>query len=200
MARPLADPELRRKIAVAVFTLVAEHGIDGVRMRAASLATGLSTGTLNYHFENKRGLVRFALQYAYAAPPDWSEHQGDTSSALARLFRRYVLDREEVRTWWRFFCAVTAHAGHDAFFRKCQTDTQEKLVAFFGDVLRAGQRRGEVPRALDADVEAEHAVALAHGVALRQLTSPGRPGIALAKRILEAEIRRLCVSRTSVRL
>jgi len=200
MARPLADPELRRKIAVAVFTLVAEHGVDGVRMRTASSATGLSTGTLNYHFTNKQGLVRFALQYAYAAPPDWSAHSGDTKSALERLFRRYLLDRDDVRTWWRFFCAVTAHAARDAVIRKCQVEAQEQLVGFFADVLGAGQKRGDVSRSLDAADEAEHAVALAHGVALRQLTSPGKAGLTLAKRILDAEIKRLCASRTNVRL
>ncbi len=200
MARPLADPELLRKVAVAVFTLVGKHGIEGFRMRAVSAETGLSTGTLNHHFANKQGLLRFALQYAYATPPDWSAHAGDTRTALRRLFRRYLLDRKNVRMWWRFFCAVTAHAAHDRYFASWQEDTQSKLIAFFADVLRAGVERGEIIRTADVRMEAERAVAFAHGVALRQLTDPGKATLALAEALLDAEIERLCQSRTSVRL
>ena len=123
VARPRADPELLRKIAVAVFELVAARGVDGASMRAVAGATGLSTGTLNYHFTNKRGLVHFALHYAYATPPDWREHAGHASKGLARLLRRYVLARDDVRAWWRFFCAVTAHAARDCLPRSSRRPT-----------------------------------------------------------------------------
>ncbi|WP_394846489.1 TetR family transcriptional regulator [Pendulispora brunnea] len=200
MARPRADPTLLRQVAIAVFGLVADHGIDGTSMRAVAAATGLSTGTLNYHFENKRGLIRFALSYAYQPPPDWSAHEGDTGSALRRLFQRYLLQRDQVRVWWRFWCAITAAASSDPEMAEWQMRTHQALVGFFAAVLGPAERRGELASRVDADAEAERLVALAHGLALRQLVDPRPEVFDLCKSLLEQEIERVCTSRTDVRL
>src|SRR5262245_55015778 len=110
MARPHADATLLRRVVIQVFELIARHGVDGTSMRLVANELGLSTGTLNYHFRNKAGLLEAALDYAYREPFDWSEHAADSRRALRRLLQRYVLRRRDVRAWWRFWCAITAHA------------------------------------------------------------------------------------------
>ena len=58
----------RNEVLQRVTALIGEHGIDGMTMRQVAHATGLSTGTINYHFGNKRGLVLAALASAGEAP------------------------------------------------------------------------------------------------------------------------------------
>ena len=69
MARPRADPELLRKIAVAVFELVAARGVDGASMRAVAGATGLSTrnAELPLHEQARPRALRAPLRVRHAA-------------------------------------------------------------------------------------------------------------------------------------
>ena len=147
-----------------------------------------------------RELIRFALEYAYSTPPDWAAHQGHAANALARLLRRYILRREEVRVWWRFFCAMTAHAPRDPELGAWQAKMQRDLVAFFAGVLSGGVTRGELRLSQEASIEAERLVGLAHGLALRQLLDPRPAVVAACRSLLEAEIAAICTSRTVVRL
>jgi AcrR family transcriptional regulator len=191
MARPHADAALLRKVVVAVFELVARHGVDGASMRVVAGRTGLSTGTLNYHFRNKAGLLEAALDYAYREPLDWAEHSTGARRGLGRLLRRYVLRRREVRDWWRFWCAVTAQAAKDRHIAARQRKNQRALVAFFAKVIASGVESGELRRGLDADREAERLVALAHGVALRQLVDGSNDVIRASEALLASEVRGL---------
>src|SRR5260370_40522365 len=113
MARPHADPDLLRKVVIEVFDLIAVYGVSGASMRRVGVRLGLSTGTLNYHFRNKAGLLAAALDYADREPIDWAEHASEARRALRRLLKRYVLRRAHVRSWWRFWCAGTAHPAND---------------------------------------------------------------------------------------
>src|ERR1700753_3054680 len=99
MARPHADPQLLRRIAIAVFEHVAELGVEGASVRGVARRASLSTGTLTYHYKTKDGLVRAALDYAYRPPSDWKEHESDARSALRRLARRYILTKPDIRVW-----------------------------------------------------------------------------------------------------
>jgi AcrR family transcriptional regulator len=214
MARPLADPNLDRRIAMAVFELVARHGVDGLGVRLVAEAAGLSTGTLNYRFGNKQGLLLAAIDFAYRPPADFSAHAGSPRASLRRLARRYVLRQPKVRVWWRFYFAAVAHAAKDAEVAQRLADNRRSLVLFFAAALAAGAAPGGpadprpegahearlAPAAPEAEEAAERLVALAHGLALRQLTEPGEATVAACERLLEAEIELACRSRTSVQL
>jgi AcrR family transcriptional regulator len=213
MARPLADPNLDRRIAMAVFELVARHGVDGLGVRLVAEAAGLSTGTLNYRFGNKQGLLLAAIDFAYRPPADFAAHAGSPRASLRRLARRYVLRQPKVRVWWRFYFAAVAHAAKDAEVAQRLAHNRRSLVLFFAAALAAEAAPGgpAAPRpegaheallapAPEAEEAAERLVALAHGLALRQLTEPGEATVAACECLLEAEIELACRSRTSVQL
>ena len=69
-----ATRERRRELLRAVSELIARNGIDGMSMRQVADAAGMSTGTINYHFKNKRGLIMAAMDYVYSAPQDWTPY------------------------------------------------------------------------------------------------------------------------------
>jgi TetR/AcrR family transcriptional repressor of bet genes len=200
MGRPLADPDLDRRIVMAVFDLVARHGVDGLGMRRVAAATGLSTGTLNYRFGNKRGLLDAAVDFAYQPPRDLEAHGASTRATLERLLRGYVLRERKVRVWWRFYCALVAHAPKDRALTRRLTERRRALVAFFAAALEAGEARGEI--ALDAPAAriAERIVVVAHGAALGQLVDPSAATLAAAEALLAEEVASACESRTVVQL
>lgn len=191
MARPRADSALLKTVVSEVFELIATRGVDATSVRLVAKRLGLSTGTLSYHFGNKAGLLRAALDYAYREPLDWAEHASDARRGLRRLFRRYVLTRREVRVWWRFWCAMNAYAAKDSSVAKRLRENQRALVDFFARLIASGVERGELARKLDPKREAERLVALAHGLALSQLIDPRRALADESEALLEAEIRRL---------
>lgn len=187
MARPHGDPDLLRKTVFAVMELVAHEGVDAASMRLVAARTGLSTGTLNYHFGNKAGLLAAALDYAYREPPGWSAEGLDAAARLGAVLARYVLRRRRVLVWWRFFVAVSAYAAKDRRVAARLGRHQERLVDYVASlVAAAGQRRaGEARR------EAERLMALAHGAALRQLLEPRPARFAWAEALFAAELRAL---------
>jgi AcrR family transcriptional regulator len=204
MARPIADPNLDRRIALAVFELVARHGVDGLGVRLVADAVGLSTGTLNYRFGNKQGLLLAAIDFAYRPPADFREHAASPPAGLRRLLRRYVLRQHKVRVWWRFYFAVVAHAAKDPAVAQRLADNRRALVLFFAAAIEAGPATPSdapaCPLSPAAEAAAERLVALAHGLALRQLTDPCEATIAACERAFEAEIALACASRTTVQL
>src|SRR5829696_4556120 len=120
--RPAAPAELERhhEVLVAVYELIAAHGIDGTTMRQVAAAAGLSTGTLNYHFTNKRGLILAALDHAFRLPRDWHRYEASATASLSRIGRNFTVDRPQQANWWRFWMEVTAHAARDPELRQHQ--------------------------------------------------------------------------------
>jgi AcrR family transcriptional regulator len=190
MTSPLQDGRLLRRIFKTVFTLVAEEGVDGASLRKVAAATGLTTGTLNYHFGNRQVLLLASLDYAYHPPHDWSWHAVDPRQSLTRLTRRYVLDKDDQRAWWRFWCAMTAHAPRAADLSRRQTENQQTRVAFFRAVLQWGVDQGNFT-AVNPETDSERLVAFAHGLALRQLVDPSAGVVASCCRLLTNEIEAL---------
>src|SRR5690606_4085250 len=103
--------------------LIGEQGIDGMTMRQVARATGMSTGTINYHFTNKRSLILAALDATPAAPA--MAEDGEPLPRLQALFRTFILEDPTVRAWWRFWVEVTAQAARDADLRERQRTRME---------------------------------------------------------------------------
>ena len=107
----------RNEVLHHVTALIGEHGIDGMTMRPVAHATGLSTGTINYHFGNKRGLVLAALASAGEAP-EGSVPGGSPLARLRRLLASFVHDSQERRAWWQFWVEVAAQSARDEELRR----------------------------------------------------------------------------------
>lgn len=190
------DPDLERRILLAVFDLVARHGVDGLGMRRVAEATGLSTGTLNYRFTNKRGLLEAAIDFAYRPPRrrrGECAHAGEASldprETLERVLERYVLEKPSVRVWWRFYAALLAQSSKDAALRRRLSANARALVAFVASSLQAGAAAGTFAFEGPATNLAERLVALAHGLAMQQLLDTSKATSIAARKLLAAEAR-----------
>ncbi len=187
---PLPDAvETRAEVLRAVARLIGEHGVDGMTMRQVAQAAGMSTGTINYHFANKRGLILAALDAAPSAPVE-----GEGGGGLARLhglFRGFILEDDDRRAWWRFWVEVTAQAARDADLRERQRTRMEAQRREVEDLVAVGIERGELRSDLDPALIAEPLLALAYGLAVQQLVSPDAATVRRASDALEGSIREI---------
>jgi AcrR family transcriptional regulator len=186
---PSEGVRTRAEVLRAVIRLIGERGIDGMTMREVARATGMSTGTINYHFTNKRSLVLAALDSAPAAPVEVED--GGPLPQLQALFRTFILEDPDRRAWWRFWVEVTAQSARDADLRERQRVRMEAQRREVEDLVALGVQRGELRVELDAGLIAEPLLALAYGLAVQQLISPDAATVRRASDALEGSIREI---------
>ncbi len=180
--------EIRDRILTAVTKLIAEHGIDGMTMRMVADEAGLSTGTINYHFNNKRGLVIAALERVYRVPDNFGTTKGPAVEKLRVLTQGFVLRTVRTRNWWRFWLDYSAHAARDAELRSHQVERFDRQRAFFENVIAAAVSSGEFPLDVMPELAADTLLNLAYGLALRQTMEPSAQAARDARHVLDASI------------
>ena len=184
----------RNEVLQHVTALIGEHGIDGMTMRQVAHATGLSTGTINYHFGNKRGLVLAALASAGEAP-EGVVPGGSPLSRLRRLLASFVLDAPERRAWWQFWVEVAAQSARDEELRRHERARQAAQRRHVEELIEEGVRREEIRADVDAVTTAESLVALATGLSILQLTAPDDVTVHRASDAIEDAVRAIGTGR-----
>ena len=180
----------RNEVLQHVTALIGEHGIDGMTMRQVAHATGLSTGTINYHFGNKRGLVLAALASAGEAP-EGAVPGGSPLARLRRLLASFVLDTQERRAWWQFWVEVAAQSARDEELRRHERARQTAQRRHVEELIEEGMRRDEIRADVEAAAAAEPLLALATGLAILQLTAPDDVTVRRASDTIEDAVRKI---------
>lgn len=183
--RPGSERQQNHLLGV-VYDLISEHGIDAVTMRQVAQASGVSTGTINYHFKNKENLVISALESAYQLPSDWAEYQGSPAAQLQRLALGYAIKVSDSR-WWCFWINYLAASTRSEEMRAHQETRFDKQLVFWTDLVAEGMRKGEFKPDLDAQTAACELLIIVHGLLAFQFMKPGAKLRTYAKdRILQA--------------
>jgi AcrR family transcriptional regulator len=188
----------RKEVLGVVYEAVSESGVDGVTMRQIAEAAEISTGTINYHFENKHNLLILAMEAAYELPEDWEVYKGSPFSQLQRLAMGYVFRTPRDR-FWRFWINYTAHSTRDEEMREHQNTRYERQRKFWGELLRDGIAAGEVDPEVDPERAANELLLIAHGLVLRQLQSPTAANRDEARDILTERFDHLAAKSPKVR-
>jgi len=187
-SRPRPGQEwTRRHVLETVYELISEHGVESLSMRQVAEATGLSTGTINYHFGNKESLLIAALESAYELPHDWEQYRGSPAAQLRRLVLGYVCRNPKDR-FWRFWINYVAASTRNAEMAAHQKLRYERQERFWGKLILDAMHAGEFKTSLDALREAEQLLSLAHGMLVRQLVLPSAEVRAQAMELLNARI------------
>jgi AcrR family transcriptional regulator len=162
----------RREVIDAVSALIADHGIEGTSMRQLAEAAGLSTGTINHYFRNKRGLVIAAMDAVYALPADWDRYRDlPAPDQLRRMVDTFVLDAPRRRQWWKFWLEYMAHAGRDPELRARHEERYTRQRRFYARLVRAGIEAGHLRADLDPEQVADAFLGLANGLAVNQVVA-----------------------------
>lgn len=136
MARPRDLPGHRRRLSAATWSVLAEHGLSGLTLRAVAERAGCSTGLVLHTFGDKRALLahaRILLHERTAARADQAQSGGGEPLHVLRAVLSQTLctddeKRAEARVWVAFLAAALAdpelaalHQSHNrAFLRRVQ--------------------------------------------------------------------------------
>lgn len=156
-----ADPpekDRQERILDAVLILLSSGGISAVSMRAVAREAGVSLGLVNYHFADKTGLIRAALERVEAQDLAMLDPGSDLSAEeRLRAALRRVADPEFLTTSYlslRLQLWALAPAHED--FERINSEAQKRYRAGLAALVRAARPdlgRGECARrAADIDV------------------------------------------------
>ncbi len=162
----------RRDLLGVVYEAVSDSGIDGVGMREIAERASVSTGTLNYHFKNKKQLIMAAMKAAYEVPDDFASHHSSALSQLKIFVFSYVFQHSKDR-FWRFWVNCASQATRDVELRDHQNERLERQQKFWASLLKSAVEAGELGK-LDADKTAEHLIIFCHGLVVRQVLRPDK--------------------------
>ncbi len=178
----------RAELSELVLDLVAEHGLEGVTVRALAGAAGVSIGGIQHHFPNKDALLLHAQARANDAVGARAEAAAaatrDPAQALAAIARAILPTDAESARDARVFLAFEERALHAPALAERARRDDEELTAAFEELFRQGG-------AAEPRSEAVAFVALVGGLCqplLRGTCSPGEAA-AIVDRHLERALR-----------
>lgn len=173
----------RRDLLGVVYEAVSDNGIDGVGMREIAERASVSTGTLNYHFKNKKQLIMAAMKAAYELPEDFATH-GSSALSQLKVFVFSAVFRNSKDRFWRFWINCASQATRDMELRDHQNERLERQQKFWGSLLKAASEAGEIGK-IDAEKAAEHLIIFCHGLVVRQVLRPDKETRDRARVLLE---------------
>lgn len=188
--RGTGERDTRRFVLGKVYELISEHGIESLSMRTVAQAVQMSTGTINHHFGNKRGLLIAALESAYELPWDWEDYRGSPAAQLRRLVLGYVLRGQRDR-FWRFWINYLAMSTRDDDMLSHQKVRYARQERFWAKLIRDAIDAHEFKADIDPHKTAEALLVLAHGFLVRQLIVPDPESRAHARKMLTEAVDRL---------
>jgi AcrR family transcriptional regulator len=178
-----------------VYDLISENGIDAVTMRQISEASGVSTGTINYHFKNKENLIISALEEAYQLPDDWEELRGSPAAKLRRLALFYAL-RTRGDRWWRFWINYLAASTRDEELQLHQRRRFERQLDFWTRLIEEGIDAGEMRADLEPRAAARDLLINVHGLLTLQFVKPDAEMRSLALERINSDLERMLIKKT----
>lgn len=175
-----------------VYDLISENGIDAVTMRQISEASGVSTGTINYHFKNKDNLIISALEEAYQLPDDWEEYRGSPAAQLRRLAHFYAVRTRDNR-WWRFWINYLAASTRDEELQHHQKRRFERQLDFWTQLIEEGITAGEMLADMNPRDTARDLLINVHGLLTLQLVKPDSEMRSFALQRINSDVDKLLV-------
>ena len=143
--------ERRSRIVAAARRLIAEHGYDGLNMRALANAARVSVPTLYNLFGSKHAILAAEMQEAFrnvAGALDLKKRGGAVERA-ATLLAAGIRNLVAVPDYYRQLVHVMLTSEETDELRH---SIEDQYVALMAGNLRAGQADGELAEWFDADV------------------------------------------------
>jgi AcrR family transcriptional regulator len=166
-------PEARERILEAACELIAEDGIDDVRIARVAMRAGASTALVHHYFSTREDLLAEALTHSFELVGDerfrdetaeWGSATERLGNAIAECLPATDSDNREWVLWVELWLRAVRHPELQP--------VATRLYARYGDwiaaAIRAGVESGEFA-AVDPRALADRTMALLDGFGLRAL-------------------------------
>jgi AcrR family transcriptional regulator len=168
-------PDTADRILEAACELIAEDGIDEVRIARVAQRAGASTALVHHYFSTREELLEQALIHSFEQAGD--ERFGDDAAAvgasatvgLAAAIRDSLPYPGGQRREWVLWVELWLRAVREPDLRPVAARMYERYRAWMTDVITAGVESGEFEADTDVARVAATAVALLDGTGVRAL-------------------------------
>lgn len=167
----------RQEIVFAAWHLVAEFGIDAVRIQDIAEKVGTSTGTIHYYFRDKDDVLAAALEYSakrFAARK--ASQLPRAGSQIDRILALVDAQVPSTATWneWAVWIELWAEATRQDRFKTLNEEVYIGWKGMIRDLVIAGQDSKEFSAEVDAAGFATDFIAMMDGLGIQTLLNgPG---------------------------
>ncbi len=161
----------RERVLEAAMALIAEDGLEAMRMRAVAERAAMSPGHVMYYFPTKHRLLLETLRWSEANLTRRRRRELSALSDPVERLRRFVtLYAPETATdpHWTIWLEVWARASRSEALKGQEHDLSLAWVEDLADVIRHGIRARQFGM-VDADDFAQRFTAFLDGLAVRVL-------------------------------
>lgn len=174
MPRIVDHDSRREEIAAAACRVIAQSGIDGMKLTDVGAAAGCTTGAITHYFDDKNAVLIAALDHAVAAMNIRLERRLEQAPEDVVGFFSETLPigrkgRDEIVVWYSFW----ARALNDPSLVRRQRAMHKRWRAQVERCLAAMAERGDIAVADDPVEQAEAFCAIINGIGLRASLDPG---------------------------
>jgi AcrR family transcriptional regulator len=184
----------RVKFAEAAMSLIAQHGLEGVTMRAVAAKAGLSYGSLFHYFTSKDELLMHVVQHSSELQTRrvnefTSRHSG--LRALEHLLCDDAIITESTREDWMVWVTFLYKAAMQESFAEMHAEMIDGWLARISGLLQDAQDAGEISATVDVDFEAKAIWAYSAGIGQLSLLHSSMLPVDVQKRLISAYLEKL---------
>lgn len=193
-ARPVAATDTAARILDAACDLIAEDGIDEVRIARVAQRAGASTALVHHYFSTREELLEQALIHSFERTGDErfggepEAGPGTATEGLAMAIRESLPAPGPQEQEWVLWVELWLRAVREPDLRPVANRLYERYRAWIAAVLRAGVEAGEFDAGLDVEATADVAMALLDGAGVRAMLDDPGMDVPAARRLVAAAL------------
>jgi AcrR family transcriptional regulator len=178
-----AAVDARERILEAACDVIAEQGIEDVRIARIATVAGVSPALVHYHFATREALLGEALQHSYAragqARTDLRAGAGSSSARLLAVMIEHCLPLPgRLEREWVLWVELWLRAVRHPPLQDVAHELYAGLHEWFAGVIAEGVRRGEFDTG-DVDAATDVLLGAIDGIGVRVLA--GDPALTLGR-------------------
>ncbi len=159
------------RILEAAVRVIAQNGVRGLRIEKLAAAAGVSTALIYYHFKDRAGILRAALEHINHRAETYTDSASaaatDPRTRLEQMLLLELQDIDEVRENSVAWGELRASAVFDHDLREPLRSTTESWNTDVETLIRRAQDVDSVTSDIDPALTAEHLTALIEGLSER---------------------------------
>jgi AcrR family transcriptional regulator len=184
--------DARVRILEAACDVIAEQGIDDVRIARIATLAGVSPPLVHYHFETRDALLAEALEHSFELLGDFRTTSADDEHWSAGRRLGWMIDQSlpfpgPGDREWRLWLELWGQAARRSELRPVAARLYARYDDWIAEVVEDGIAAGEF-RARDARAVVQRLVAAIDGVGLRVLVDDPAMTLARARSLVVAQL------------
>ena len=178
------------RILDAACDLIAEEGIDDVRIARVAQRAGASTSLVHHYFSTREELLEQALIHSFERAGDDrfgdepADEPGTSAEALARAISDSLPAPGRQERDWVLWVELWLRAVREPELRPVAAGLYRRYRAWIATIIRAGVESGEFDGDADVDAVADATMALLDGAGVRAMLDDPEMDVTAARALV----------------